>query len=205
MTSTKSSRSAQGLVAAALIVAAGCGTGTASSRVGQAAPSDQVLRQLCDESYEAAYAQFAAAGEVSRTESTLGLTGGADSVACAGDAWTFQTAAAVEMALIFNPVADPADPRDDYCDTDGVNVNLPVTGFEEREFDGNPYCFSWYSDDRAHGASASYVDRSTEVFLVWSIDSDGDPFDTGTEIGSPFSVANEAVLAGIHEAFGEAA
>jgi hypothetical protein len=205
MTSTSRSRQLRGLVAAALVVAAGCGSGTEHPRVGQAAPSDQELRQLCDESYDTASARFAAAGEVAATENSLNLTGGEGAVECQGDAWTVGTATRVEMALIFKAVADPGDPADDYCETGGVTVNLPNSGFEEREFDGNPYCFSWYSDDRAHGASASYVDRSTEVFLVWNIESDGDPFDTATEIGSSFSAANDAVLAGIYEVFGEAA
>jgi hypothetical protein len=166
-----------------------------------------MLAQLCDESYETAYAQLAVAGQVTRVENSLGLSGAAGSVECEGDAWMIEVDgrqdARVEMAMIFNAVADPGEPEEDYCDTEGVNVQLPMTGFEEREFDGNPYCFSWYSGDPAQSASVSYVDRSTEIYLTWHITLDGDAFDTGTHLGSVLSAANDAVLAGLYERFSE--
>jgi hypothetical protein len=183
---------------------AGCGS--EETRASRAAPAEQVLAQLCDESVETARAQLAVAGQVARIDNSLGLSGAADSVECEGDAWTIEVdgqQARVETAMIFNAVADPGEPEADYCDTEGVNVQLPVTGFEEREFDGNPYCFSWYSGDPAQSASISYVDMSTEIYLTWHITFDGDAFDTDTPLGSLLAAANDAVLAGIYERFSE--
>lgn len=195
-----------GLMAAvALVMVAGCGTG--SARFGRSAPAESVLRQLCEAAYETAGARLADAGPVTKTQNSMGLTGGAGSVTCDGDAWLLDgdegSGVKVEMALIFKTVADPSSPETDYCDTDGVTVQVPSSGFEARKFGKHPYCFSWYRGDPAQSASSSYVDRSTEVYLMWNVDSTADVF-AGDQPDEPLSSANDAVLAGIYAGFGEA-
>ncbi|HEY8473408.1 MAG TPA: hypothetical protein VIL37_12345 [Natronosporangium sp.] len=207
MNRTKRSHSLRWLAAVALVIAAGCGSG-APARVDQRMPAGEVLQRLCDELFEVADEEFVAASQASRIEQSLGATGPANSVSCEGDGWDIESDgeqhSRVELAVIFKPVRDPAAPESDYCDTEGVTVSVPVTGYEEREFDGNPYCFSWYSGDRSHVAAASYIDRSTEIYLTWRIATDTDPFDTDTELGALFAAAQEAVLTRVYETFGEA-
>lgn len=193
------------MLAAVALVIAGCGSGP-PARVVQERPAGEVLRRLCDELFVVADREFAVVSEVTRVEQSLSITGPVDAVSCAGEGWNVvsdgERLSWVELALIFKPVRDPGSPKPDYCDTKGVEVTVPLTGFEEREFGGTPYCYSWWIGDAAYGVAASYVDRSTEIYVTWSIGSSVDPFDTGTELGALFAAAHEAVLTRIYDTFG---
>lgn len=194
------------LIAATVLVAvAGCG---GDPRVNQDAPADDALRRLCEQVHHTARDRFAAAGHAEEAPNLLDAVGSDKaSVTCDRGAWTFDVDgrdATVEMDMVFNPVADPDDPEDDYCDTAGVKVHLPSDGFEERDFAGHPYCFSWDRSGSAQSAASSYVDRSTEVYLMWNVDYHGDAFAPGSSMSSLLSAANDAVLAAVYEGFGRA-
>lgn len=191
------------IAAAALVAVAGCG---GDPRVDQDAPADDALRRLCEQVHNTARDRFATAGHAEEVPSRVdAVSRDKASVTCDGGAWTFDVDgrdATVEMDMIFNPVADPDDPEDDYCDTEGVKVTLPSDGVEERDFDGHPYCFSWGRSGSAHSAASSYVDRSTEVYLMWNVDYHGDAFAPDTSMSALLSAANDAVLAAVYEGFG---
>lgn len=187
-----------------VIALAGCEGG--SGRVDQSPPSEEALRALCEGAFATAQAEFASTVELDTVENALGLDPPADAVTCEGDAWLLdvdEQQVRMEMGIAFAPVDDPGSPADDYCDTEGVRIKVPNTGFEAREFDGKPYCFAWNAQDFNQGASSSYVDRSTLVYLVWRVGSGPEVHDASSELGSLFRMANDAVLTGVYDGFGD--
>jgi hypothetical protein len=108
-----------------------------------------------------------------------------------------------EMGVVFVPLDNPGDPASDYCDTEGVEIQMPFTDFEARDFGDHPYCFS-KKENGSQSAAASYVDRSTLVYVSWQIRSESPVFDPDTELGALFYDANDAVLAEIYQRFSDA-
>jgi hypothetical protein len=195
-------RSIRGLVVAVAFVAL---TGCASDGpAGRPPPTQEVLRQWCDQVYREAGEVFAAQTEFAEVDNGLGLTGGKGSVSCHDDGWTFKLGerpVRVELALLFTPLGDSGEPRSDYCASDGVRIQTPATGHEERTTAGQRYCFSWYRGESAQSASTGFVDRRTAVFMMWDIGYDGDAFDTGGSLGPLLSKANETVVKHLHASF----